>query len=224
MDQPSSHGPPVSPSRQRRQPQLRRLLAVVLAIASTSVPAGIPDESAATLRLERERDLVIRTAAVVESARIAHIAQRYRQAPEHVRRVVRATESAASRHGLPAALLLAMVETESSFNAAARSGYGARGLMQVVPRHHPAVVAAIGGAHRLDDPEANVEAGARILASYVERSGSLEKGLARYSGGATKYAAKVLSRQRELERVGAHASRQLDGTRISEAGVRASRG
>ena len=83
--------------------------------------------------------------------------------------------------------------------------------MQVVPRHHPAVIAAIGGAERLDEPESNIEAGARILAAYVERSGSLDKGLVRYSGGARKYAAKVRARQHELEQVGVRAARLLDG-------------
>ena len=78
------------------------------------------------------------------------------------------------------------METESSFNPAARSNYGALGLMQVVPRFHPKVVKAVGGVHRLDEPEANIEAGATILAAYVESSGSLHKALARYSGGAVK--------------------------------------
>lgn len=205
MDQPS------------RQSTLRQAFAIALAIASTAAPAGIIDNSMATQNLQRDRDLAIRTAAVVEDARVAYIAQRYRQPAEQVRQVVRAAQRAASRHGLPPALLLAIVETESSFNATARSGYGARGLMQVVPRFHPAAIAAIGGAHRLDDPEANVETGAMILSSYFERSGSLDKALARYSGGASNYASKVLSRQRELERVGIHATRQLDGVQVSNA-------
>jgi soluble lytic murein transglycosylase-like protein len=198
--------------------------AVCLAIASTSVPAGTPDQSEATTRLKHQREIVARTAQVVEEARVAHIVQRYGKPEEQVRRLVRTTERVASRHGLQPELLLAIIETESSFNPEARTGYGARGLMQVVPRFHPEVVAAVGGPHRLDEPEANLEAGARILTSYVERSGSLQKALTRYSGGASSYAAKVVKRQRELERVAVLATRQLDATRVSALSTRSNRG
>lgn len=201
--------------------RLKRALAVSLAIASTSVPAGIPDESEATLHLQQERDRAIRTALVMQEAQIKYIVDRYRQTPERIRRVVRASQQAGLRHGLPPTLLLAMVETESSFDTAARSGYGARGLMQIVPRHHPEIIAAIGGAHRLDQPEINIETGAKILAAYVERSGSLEKGLSRYSGGARRYADKVLKRQRELERSTFSATRQVGELQLSEASGRA---
>lgn len=193
----------------RRRRRLRRALAIALTVASTAVPAGHPDQSPMTRQFEQERALVLRTAAAVEDARVTYIAKRYRREPAQVRRVVHATQRAAHRHDLPVSLLLAIVETESSFDAKARSSYGARGLMQVVPRHHPEVMAAIGGAHRLEDAESNVEAGARILSAYVKRSGSLERGLARYSGGARKYAAKVKARQQQLERVGAVAARNV---------------
>jgi soluble lytic murein transglycosylase-like protein len=196
--------------------RLRQAFAVCLAVASTSVPAGTPDKSETTARLKQQREFVARTAQVVEEARVAHIAQRYRKPPEQVRRVVRTTERVAARHGLPPALLLAIVETESSFNASARSNYGARGLMQVVPRFHPKVVKAIGGAHKLDEPEANLEAGAAILASYLESSGSLPKALRRYSGGAGEYASKISKRQLEFESIAIHATRQLDAVRVSE--------
>jgi len=192
--------------------RLRQAVAVCLAIASTSVPAGTPDRSEATARIKQQRETVSRTAEVVENARVSHIAQRYRRPPEQVRHLVRVSERAAARHGLSPELLLAIVETESGFNTAARSRYGARGLMQVVPRFHPAVVAEVGGLQRLDEPEANIEAGAKILASYVEQSGSVDKALLRYSGGARKYANKVVSRQRELERLATVAAREAEST------------
>jgi soluble lytic murein transglycosylase-like protein len=188
---------------------------VCLAIASTSVPAGTPDKSEATARLKQQRQVATRTAQVVEEARVTHISKRYRRPPEQVRQVVRVSERVAARHGLPPELLLAIVETESGFNTAARSSYGARGLMQVVPRFHPEVVAEVGGAKKLDEPEANIEAGAKILASYVERAGSLDKALVRYSGGARSYATKVVARQREWERVAMQAVRQVDPMRVS---------
>jgi soluble lytic murein transglycosylase-like protein len=194
---------------------MRQVVAVCLAIASTSVPAGTPDRSEATARLNQQRQMSARTAQVVEEARVTQIAKRYRRPPEQVRHLVRVSERAAARHGLPPELLLAIVETESGFNNAARSRYGARGLMQIVPRFHPEVVAEVGGVHRLDEPEANIEAGAKILAYYVERSGSVDKALVRYSGGARSYANKVVARQREWERVAVQAARQVDPMRVS---------
>lgn len=198
--------------------RLRRALAICLAIASTSLPAGTPDQSEVTARLKHQREVIARTAEAVEDARVTHISQRYRRPPEQVRHMVRASERVAARHNLQPELLLAIVETESGFNAAARSRYGARGLMQVVPRFHPEVVAEVGGVHRLDEPEANIEAGAKILSFYVEKSGSVDKALVRYSGGARRYAAKVMTRQRELERVAMLAARQFDAMRISAWG------
>lgn len=185
-----------------------------MAVASTSVPAGTPDRSEATSRLKEQREISQRTAAVVEAVRVNHIVEVYRKPPEQARLVVRATERVAARHGLPPELLLAIVETESSFDPRARSSYGARGLMQVVPRFHPEVVASVGGVHRLDEPEANLEAGAKILATYVEQSGSLHRALARYSGGARSYATKVVNRQQQLERLAVQATRQLDNLQI----------
>jgi soluble lytic murein transglycosylase-like protein len=180
------------------------------------VPAGTPDRSESTQRLKQQREVVARTARVIEEARVSHIATRYRRPPEQVRRVVRTAERVATRHGLPPELLLAVMETESSFNPTARSNYGARGLMQVVPRFHPKVVKAVGGTHRLDEPEANIEAGAAILAAYVESSGSLSSALVRYSGGARSYARRIAQRQREFENLAIYATRQLDNMRVSD--------
>ena len=193
-----------------------RAIAVCLAVASTSVPAGTPDRTESTQRLKQEREVVQRTAQVVEQARVAHITSRYPRPAEQVRRLVRTTQRVAERHGLPPEVLLAMMETESSFNPAARSNYGALGLMQVVPRFHPKVVKAVGGVHRLDEPEANIEAGAAILAAYVESSGSLHKALHRYSGGARSYATRIIKRQREFENAAIYATRQLDNMRVSD--------
>jgi soluble lytic murein transglycosylase-like protein len=86
----------------------------------------------------------------------------------------------------------------------------------VVPRYHPKVVKAVGGVHRLDEPEANIEAGAIILAGYIESSGSMPKALARYSGGARAYAGRIVKRQRAFETIASQATRQLDATRVSE--------
>ncbi len=189
----------------------------MLAIASTSVPAGIPDRTEATRDLQQAHDLALRTARAVEDARVAYIVDRYRRPPAEAREIVRAAERAAWQHGLPAPLLLAIAETESSFDPRARSRYGALGLMQVVPRFHPQVVRAAGGAALLYDPAVSIEVGARVLAGYLARAGELAPALARYSGGARNYAAKVQGRMQAFESAAIAATRTLDWPAPSQA-------
>jgi soluble lytic murein transglycosylase-like protein len=61
-------------------------------------------------------------------------------------------------HGIHPALLAAVIEVESGFNARAQSPKGAIGLMQLMPD-----TAARYGTYDLYSPEQNVEAGARYL-------------------------------------------------------------
>lgn len=81
---------------------------------------------------------------------------------------------AADRYGLSARLLAMVAKHESAFNPKAVSSAGAQGLMQVMPLH---------GLNNPFSPRANVNKGAEILASYIERMGSLRGGLAAYNGG-----------------------------------------
>lgn len=201
----------------RSERWLRRTLAPMLMVASATVPAGIPDDSEPTRQWVLSRDVALRSAAAVEQARVDALASRYRRPPEQIRSIVRAAERVGRRYALPPELILAIVETESGFDPAARSGYGARGLMQVVPRHHPTTIAAIGGAHRLHDVEAGIDAGARILAAYLERSPSPAQALRRYSGNASRYADKVFRRQRSIEQLSIQATRHLDASYVVSA-------
>jgi soluble lytic murein transglycosylase-like protein len=87
--------------------------------------------------------------------------------------------AASARTGLAASLLVATAYEESRMNPRARSGAGARGLLQLMP--------ATAHELRLDgtDTTTNVLGGARYLKGMIDRFGSLELGLAAYNAGPT---------------------------------------
>ncbi len=87
--------------------------------------------------------------------------------------------AASARTGVPASLLVATAYEESRMNPRARSGVGARGLLQLMP----------ATAHELrlagNDPATNVLAGAQYVKEMINRFGSLDLGLAAYNAGPT---------------------------------------
>lgn len=88
-------------------------------------------------------------------------------------------EEVAARHGLPADLLMAIIDVESAFRPRAVSPKGARGLMQVMP-----ATAAGLGVRDVGDTETNIDVGARHLRALMVRfDGDLPLVLAAYNAG-----------------------------------------
>ena len=91
------------------------------------------------------------------------------------------------RHGLSPALTLALIRTESAFQADVVSVSNARGLMQLLPATAGRVARALGeeapGHLALFDPDLNIRYGAWYLAALVEGFGSEALALAGYNGG-----------------------------------------
>ncbi len=90
-----------------------------------------------------------------------------------------AITSAAQRHGVPSALVLAVVMEESGGNPQAASPKGAVGLMQLMP-----ATAREVGVDDPRDPSQNLDGGALYLSRMVKRyDGDLELALAAYNAG-----------------------------------------
>jgi len=87
--------------------------------------------------------------------------------------------SEAVKNHLAPELVAAVVHAESKFNATARSGSGAIGLMQLVPR-----TGRWMGARDLTNPAENVAAGAKYLRYLNDRfDGDQQKMIAAYNAG-----------------------------------------
>ena len=88
---------------------------------------------------------------------------------------------AASRHNVDAALVKAVIHTESYFNPHATSHKGASGLMQLMPK-----TAEELGVTDLYNPRQNINGGTKYLSRLMKRYGnSLSLALAAYNAGET---------------------------------------
>jgi hypothetical protein len=86
---------------------------------------------------------------------------------------------AADRHHVDAALVRAVIETESNWNPIALSRKGAGGLMQLIP-----TTAHRFGVSDIFNPRQNIDGGVRYLKSLLERyNGNLDMALAAYNAG-----------------------------------------
>ena len=91
------------------------------------------------------------------------LAKRYRVAEEAVAGFVTSAYRAGGEHRVDPLLILAVIAVESRFNPVAESVFGARGLMQVIPKFHGDKVASLGGQDALLEPDTNIQVGAQIL-------------------------------------------------------------
>jgi soluble lytic murein transglycosylase-like protein len=85
---------------------------------------------------------------------------------------------AARDFDVDAALIAAVIQTESAFSVRAVSAKGAQGLMQLMP----ATGASLGLVDPFD-PEANIRAGTRYLKAQLSRFPDIREALAAYNAG-----------------------------------------
>jgi soluble lytic murein transglycosylase-like protein len=88
-----------------------------------------------------------------------------------------AAKTAARKHGVPEDLFLRLVQQESGWNHVAVSTKGATGLAQLMPG-----TAALLNVD-INDPEDNLDGGAKYLRRMYDRFGSWKLALAAYNAG-----------------------------------------
>ena len=160
------------------------------AVATPAVAAGAPAPKASALspRMQGALDYVKR---------------RYKVAPEALVPVFEIAQLIGKEMRIDPLLIVAMIGIESGFNPFAESTFGARGLMQVIPRFHRDKVPQGAGDSSLLDPLINIRVGVLVLEEAIRRSGgSLIAGLQQYAGASDaqgSYANKVLAEKERLE-------------------------
>ncbi len=149
----------------------------------------------------------------------SYLSRRYRIASGATEQLVGAAHDAGQQVGLDPLLILAVMAIESRFNPIAESLVGAKGLMQVMPKHHQDKLAETGGEESMLDPTTNILLGARILKEYIRRTGSLEAGLQFYNGAlsdaSSQYAQKVIAEKERMQQAVRRLERQQQLARNS---------
>jgi soluble lytic murein transglycosylase-like protein len=184
------------------------LAAVVFLVMQSAM--GLPDglgRAAAQGAIRYDGESLLERADDPDSARhralVSYVSRRYSIASSATEQLVDAAYDAGQQVGLDPLLILAVMAIESRFNPIAESNMGAKGLMQVIPKHHQDKLNDHGGEGAVLDPTTNILVGARILKEYIRRTGSLEAGLQFYNGAladvSSQYAQKVIAEKERLQ-------------------------
>jgi hypothetical protein len=132
-----------------------------------------------------------------------YVSRRYRVSTDALQPIFATAEIVGRELHLDPLLIIAVIGIESGFNPFSQSGYGAQGLMQVVPRFHKDKLPEEADQSAFLDPVINVQVGARVLKESIRRYGGLEDGLQQFGGAMNdpdrRYSTRVLAEKQRLE-------------------------
>jgi soluble lytic murein transglycosylase len=167
-------------------PEAEREIARIAAQAAASPERRLATAEAFQARGLSSRGIQLGLAALRAGA--APDARTYRTIYPIVHRDVLAAE--ASEHGLDPALVAALIRQESNFQANARSGADARGLMQLLPSVGRSIARArdfpVWEDALLYQPDVNVQLGTAHLAALERQYDALPHVLAAYNAGGSR--------------------------------------
>lgn len=130
-------------------------------------------------RVQRERDAAIAAFAPPPRPTPNDYLRQKGETPE-IESYRQAAIKAAEKYGIPPNIFLSLVRTESNFNPLAKSGKGAMGLVQLMPK-----TAEELGVTDPFDPMQSLDGGARYLAQQYNRFGEWPLALSAYNAGAS---------------------------------------
>jgi len=113
--------------------------------------------------------------------------RRVNLSPRELKAISESILKVSDKYQISPQMIIALIETESSFDKNAISEKGAVGLMQLLPSTAADVARDLKieweGAHLLHDPELNIEMGAFYLNQLIERFDDMDLALAAYNMG-----------------------------------------
>ena len=143
--------------------------------------------------------------SVVTTGHVRAFLQRNRIPFRHLdlRTLVDRVNQASARHRLEPAMVLAVIQVESTFRPDAISHKGAVGLMQILPRTGEELAAEMGvpweGEYQLLEPDLNIELGAYYLRKLLDRfDGDRTSALEAYFQGPNRLVAWRRDRDRTI--------------------------
>lgn len=119
------------------------------------------------------------------------IQQTYKVKPATANKISPLIVENANKHDVPATLIAAVIQQESSYRASVTSGGGAVGLMQIIPKYWQSKCEG-----DLYQEHVNIHCGSLILAQYYQQSGNWKKALGYYNVGPSGYENNATSRTR----------------------------
>lgn len=171
------------------------------------VRALLPEDEAETDALVEVPVTVEDGTSVVLSPRMQgalnYVSRRYHVSTEALQPIFATAQRSGKELQIDPLLIIAVIGVESGFNPFSQSGFGAQGLMQVVPRFHMDKLPEANEPASFLDPVTNVQIGSRVLKESIRRYGGLEEGLQQFGGALNdperRYASRVLAEKQKLE-------------------------
>ncbi len=168
----------------------------------------LPSANASVAKEVPEAPLADADAAISLSPRMRgaldYVSRRYHVSTDALLPIFATAQTAGDEWHIDPLLIIAVIGIESNFNPFCQSGFGAQGLMQVVPRFHMDKLPEAAEADAFLDPVTNVRIGTRVLYEFIRMNdGDLEDGLQQFGGAAKdperRYSSKVLAEKQRLE-------------------------